>query len=265
MYSAPQMSTSGRRGTIRGLLVERGEVGIGALATEFAVSEMTIRRDLEALEGQGLARRIQGGAISTVSRSYEPPLAVRSAEAQGAKAAIAAAAATQIDYGETAILDVGSTSLALARCLRDRGGLTIVTPSVHVALELANEPSTRVILTGGIVRPGELSLVGDLAERTFAELNCDVLFLGVGGIHPEKGLTEYNVDDTRVKRAAIAAASRCVVLADQSKLERICLATIAPLDAIDVLITDAPASHPVAIAVSERGAEVISVPPEENR
>lgn len=258
------MSSSGRRGSIRGLLAERGEVGIADLAAAFDVSEMTIRRDLEALETQGVARRVRGGAISTVSRSYEPPLATRATEAHAAKTAIAAAAAEQIDYGETAILDVGSTTLELAKRLRGRGGLTIVTPSVNAALELANDPSTRVILTGGIVRPGELSLIGDLAERTFAELNCDVLFLGVGGIHPEKGLTEYNVDDTRVKRAAIQAASRCVALADHTKLDRVCLATIAPLEAIDVLITDAPASHPVALAVAERGAEVISVPPEES-
>lgn len=237
---------------------------IAALAGEFAVSEMTIRRDLETLESQGVARRIRGGAISTVSRSYEPPLAARSQEALGAKGAIAEAAADFVDYGETAILDVGSTTLALARRLRDRGGLTILTPSVNAALELANEPTTRVILTGGIVRPGELSLVGDLAERTFAQFNCDVLFLGVGGIHPEKGLTEYNLDDTRVKRAAIGAASRTIVLADQRKLDRVCLASVAELDEIDVLITDADPAHAVLDAVRDAGAEVVSVPsPEE--
>ncbi len=169
---------------------------------------MTIRRDLEALEERGVARRVRGGAISTVSRSYEPPLAARSQEAREAKALIASAAAAFVEYGETAILDVGSTTLALARALRDRGGLTILTPSVNAALELANEPTTRVILTGGIVRPGELSLVGDLAEEAFRRLNCDVLFLGVGGIDAVKGLTEYNLDDTRVKRAALGAAAR---------------------------------------------------------
>src|SRR5579875_788865 len=238
------MTTTGRRGAIRGLLAERGEVAISALAAEFDVSAMTIRRDLEELEQRGIARRVRGGAISTVSRSYEPPFASRSAEASEAKRRIAAAAAAYVDYGETAILDVGSTTLALARHLRGRGGLTILTPSVHAAIELSGDPNTRVILTGGIVRPGELSLIGDLAERTFATLNCDVVFLGVGGVHPEKGLTEYNLDDTRVKRAAITAASRKVALADATKLGRVCLATIAPLHDIDVLITDA-ADHPV--------------------
>jgi DeoR/GlpR family transcriptional regulator of sugar metabolism len=194
-----------------------------------------------------------------VSRSYEPPFATRAVVAHPAKAAIAAAAADRVEYGETAILDVGSTTLELARCLRGRGGLTIVTPSVHAALELANEPNIRIILTGGIVRAGELSLIGDLAERTFAELNCDVLFLGVGGIHPTKGLTEYNLDDTRVKRAALRTASRCVVLADATKLDRVCLATIASLEEIDVLITDAGSGHHVVKAAREAGVEVVSV------
>jgi DeoR/GlpR family transcriptional regulator of sugar metabolism len=253
------MTSRQRRSAIQAFLAERGEVGIADLAAELAVSEMTIRRDLETLESQGVARRVRGGAISTVSRGYEPPFAMRAVDAHAAKAAIAAAAADYIDYGETAILDVGSTTLELARCLRGRGGLTIVTPSMHAAFELANEPNMRVILTGGIVRAGELSLIGDLAERTFAELNCDVLFLGVGGIHPEKGLTEYNLDDTRVKRAALRTASRCVVLADAGKLDRVCLATIASLEEIDVLITDAGQEHHVVEAAREAGVEVVSV------
>ncbi len=253
------MTNRARRRAIQALLVERGEAAVADLAAEFAVSEMTIRRDLETLESEGIARRIRGGAISTLSRSYEPPLAMRSTEAQAAKAAIAAAAAQYIEYGETAILDVGSTTLELARCLRGRGGLTLVTPSIPVALELANEPNMRVILTGGIVRPGELSLIGDFAERTFEQLNCDVLFLGIGGIHPEKGLTEYNLDDARVKRAAMQTASRCVVLADSTKLDRVCLGSVAPLEAIDVLITNAESSNHVVQMARKSGVEVVVV------
>jgi DeoR/GlpR family transcriptional regulator of sugar metabolism len=258
------MSTRERRSEIRAFLAEQGEVAIAELAAQFAVSEMTIRRDLETLEDQGVARRVRGGAISTVSRSYEPPFATRAMEARTAKQRIAEAAAQCVEYGETAILDVGSTTLELARHLRGRGGLTIVTPSLPAALELANEPNMRVIVTGGIIRPGELSLIGDLSERTFAELNCDVLFLGVGGIHPEKGLTEYNLDDTRVKRAAMRAASRKVALADRSKLGRVCLASIAGLSEIDVLITDAAPDHPLLGVARDAGVEVVSVPePEE--
>jgi DeoR/GlpR family transcriptional regulator of sugar metabolism len=247
-----------RRTEIQAFLAARGEVAISELASSFAVSEMTIRRDLELLEDQGVARRVLGGAISTVSRSYEPPFASRAVEAKEAKRRIAEVAADRVEFGETAILDVGSTTLELARCLHGRGGLTVVTPNVRAAIELAHEPNTRVILTGGIIRPGELSLIGDAAERTFTELNCDVLFLGIGGVHAEKGFTEYNLDDARIKRAALQASSRCVALADASKLDRICLATVAPLEAADVLITDADPDHPVLAAAREAGVDVVS-------
>jgi len=258
------MNTETRRRTITGFLADRGQVAIAELAAEFEVSEMTIRRDLEELEGQGVARRVRGGAIATVSRGYEPPWATRATDAPQAKQRIAEAAADYIEYGETAILDVGTTTLALARCLRGRGGLTIVTPSLHAAIELGGDPNTRVIMTGGIVRPGELSLVGSLAEDTFSQFNCDVVFLGVGGIDADKGLTEYNLDDTRVKRAAIRAASRKVALADRSKLDRVCLASIARLSDIDVLITDAAPDHPLLAVARDAGVEVVSVPhPEE--
>lgn len=253
------MATDHRRRQIQALLAQAGEVAIGRLAERLDVSEMTIRRDLEVLEDAGVARRVRGGAIATVSRGYEPPFDARVASAQPAKVAIAAAATRFVDDGETAILDVGSTALELARRLRGRRGITVVTPSTLAALELANEPNMRVVVTGGIVRPGELSLVGDFAERAFLELNCDVVFLGVGGVHPDKGLTEYNLDDARVKRAALRAARRRVVLADATKLERICLATVATLSDVDVLVTDAAPDHPVAEAAREAGAEVVTV------
>ncbi|MDA8068075.1 MAG: DeoR/GlpR family DNA-binding transcription regulator, partial [Actinomycetota bacterium] len=171
------MTTRERRTEIQALVAQRGKVRISELAEHFEVSEMTIRRDLETLESAGLTRRVIGGAISTVSRSYEPPFASRVVEAQEAKRAIAEAASAYVEFGETAILDVGSTALELARVLRNRAGLTVITANVRAAVELSSEPSMRVILCGGEVRPGELSLIGAGPERTFAELNCDVLFL----------------------------------------------------------------------------------------
>lgn len=251
--------SNGRRPALQALLAEYGEVGIAELADRFQVSEMTIRRDLEALETEGVARRVRGGAIATVSRGYEPPFATRATGEHAAKRAVAAAAAHYVDDGETAIIDVGTTTLELARCLRGRRGITTITPSLPVALELANEPNLRVVVTGGIVRAGEHSLIGHFAERPFEELNCDVFFLGVGGVHEDKGLTEYNLDDARVKRSALRAARRCVVLADASKFGRVCLATIASLPEVDVLITDASADHPLSDAAREAGVEFVSV------
>lgn len=256
------MNATRRRREIVAALVRDGEVTITDLARQFTVSEMTVRRDLEALEVNGTARRIRGGAISAVSRAHEPPLALRSTEATDAKRAIGQAAAGLIADGETAVIDVGTTTLELARALRGRRGVTIVTPSLLVAAELGNEPGMRVLVTGGWLRPGEMSLIGSGAEEFFADVNCDVAFIGVAGIDVEKGLTEYNLEDTRVKRAAMASARRRVVLADASKIGRVTFATVAPLADVDVLVTDAPADDPLPRALTDLGAEVVRAVPE---
>jgi DeoR/GlpR family transcriptional regulator of sugar metabolism len=248
---------SQRRQAVLRRLAAHGEAGFTELAEEFGVSEMTIRRDLESLEADGLARRVRGGAISVVSGSYEPPLSVRAATASGAKAAIGSAAAALVNEGDTVIIDVGTTTLELARALHGRRGLTVVTASLPIAVELGNDPDVRVLVTGGEVRHGELSLAGGMAEDAFTGFNCDLAFIGVAGVCATPGLTEYNPGDARVKRAAIGAARRTIVLADSSKLGRVAFATVAPLSAVDVLVTDAVAEVPATAAIAAAGVQII--------
>lgn len=239
------------------LLGEQGEITVAGLSRTLAVSEMTVRRDLEALERQGLLRRVRGGAISAVSRGYEPPYGLRAGRAIEAKARIARKAASLVGDGEALVIDVGTTALELARALSTRAGLTILTPSFRAAELLTPNPDLRVIVTGGNVRPGELSLVGDLAERAFSDLHCDVAYLGAGGVDASVGVTEFNLDDARVKRAAVASARRCVVLADASKLDRVALAKVCPVERLDVLITDEDAPDEVLARLRERDVEVL--------
>lgn len=238
-------------------LQANGEVSVAALSRETGVSEMTIRRDLETLERQGLLRRVHGGATNVVSRGYEPPFALRASRNGELKARIGERAAAMVSEGEALIIDVGTTPLELARALASRTGLTILTPSLRAADLLSPNPELRVIVTGGIARAGEMSLVGDLAERAFADLRCDTVFLGAGGIDPDAGVTEFNLDDARVKRAALASARRCVVLADSAKLERIAVASVCPLERVDVLVTDGGASEQVLDRFREREIEVV--------
>jgi DeoR/GlpR family transcriptional regulator of sugar metabolism len=247
---------SQRRQAVLRRLTTHGEVYFSELATEFGVSEMTIRRDLETLEAEGLARRVRGGAISVVSRSYEPPFAVRATTASAAKSAIGVTAAGLVNDGETIIVDVGTTTLELARALHGRRGLTVVTASLPVAVELGADPDVRVLVTGGQIRHDELSLTGGMAEDAFTTMNCDLAFIGVAGVCASPGLTEYNPDDARVKRAAIGAARRIIVLADSSKLGRVAFSTVAPLSAVDVLVTDAPAAHPTVKDIAAAGVDV---------
>ena len=201
--------------------VER-EVGYAELAAEFDVSEMTIRRDVEALETLGVVRRVVGGAIALKGKDTEPSFATRVADAAEEKRHIADAVADLIGPSETLILDSGSTALAVARSLKGRQlGLTVVTPSVLAALELIDEPDTTVVLTGGELRPGELSLIGPAAEDTLANYNCDTFVMGVAGIDGDRGISDYHQAESRVKRAASKRADRVIVAADKSKLGRV--------------------------------------------
>jgi DeoR/GlpR family transcriptional regulator of sugar metabolism len=234
-----------------------GEVSVAELSREAGVSEMTIRRDLEALERVGALRRVHGGAISAVSRSYEPPFALRSGRRPDAKSRIGRVAASLLSEGDTAAIDVGSTALELAEALREASRLTVLTPSLRAAQILGDNAGLRVIVTGGVLRPGELSLIGDLSERAFEELRADVVFLGVGGVDREAGLTEFNLDDARVKRAALRSAGRCVVLADASKLGRVAFARICSLERVDVLVTDADAEKSALDWIRDAGVDVL--------
>ncbi len=244
------------------IVASRGEATFAELAEHFAVSEMTIRRDLETLEVEGLVRRVRGGAIPVVSRSHEPPIAERSQVNILAKQAIGKAAAALLEDGETAIVDIGTTTLECARALSGFRRLTVVTASLMVAQELSNTPGIRTLLTGGVIRAGEMSLIGHRAEDSFADLNCDTIFLGVGGVDVGRGLTEYNLDDARVKKSALKAARRCVLLADQSKFGRITFATIAPLSRVDVLVTDASPDDPLVAQARDAGVKVIHAVPD---
>lgn len=251
------MPVKARRQIVLEQLEGRGEVNVATLSRETGVSEMTIRRDLEALERDGLCRRVHGGAISTVSRGYEPPFALRAGRQPDVKTRIGRAAASLISEGETAIIDVGTTTLSLAREMDGVSNVTVLTPSLRVATELSARPDIRLIVTGGIARPGELSLIGDLAERAFSELHCDTAFLGAGGVEATAGVTEFNLDDTRVKRAALSSSRRCVVLADGSKVGRVALASVCPLERVDVLVTDSGASEEALEPIRDSGVEVL--------
>jgi DeoR/GlpR family transcriptional regulator of sugar metabolism len=231
-----------RRKYILDLLMEHHSVSVTHLCEHLRVSEMTIRRDLRALELEGLLRRTHGGAVSNLGRSYEPLLRVRAEENTDQKASIGRKAAEMVEDGHSIALDVGTTTLEIARALREKHNLTIITASLPIALEIVSnfsmEADVRLILTGGIVRPGELSMVGEIARHTYATLHVDIAFIGAGGISPAVGITEFNLDDTQIKQELLRTAQRRVLVADSSKFGRTTFATIAPLSAVDTIVTD---------------------------
>lgn len=251
------MNASARRSLILERVSFLGEVDFSSLSKEFDVSEMTIRRDIESLEAQNVVRRIIGGAISLNGKSSEPPFEMRAAAAASEKSHLAQVAVQLLKPHETVILDSGSTVLAVARAIRGRGlALTVVTPSILSAIELADEPDTVVLLTGGKLRPGELSLIGSEAEDAFRRYNCDVYVMGVAGIDADRGASEYHRDEGNVKRYACRAADKVIAVVDKSKLGRVQLVNVAALSEIDVIVTDADPDHPVLIAARAAGVDV---------
>jgi DeoR family transcriptional regulator, fructose operon transcriptional repressor len=216
----------------------RGSASVFTLAQQLEVSEMTIRRDLNDLEREGLVRRVYGGAVSARGRGYEPALIIRAREHAEAKRAIGERAARLVADGDSIALDVGSTTFELARSLLGRHNLTVITPSLEIANLLHTQPDIHLIVSGGIVRPGEASMIGDLAQRAFEGLFLDRLFLGVGAVDSQAGLTEYNWDDALVKKAMIRSSKEVILLSDSSKFEKVAFTGVAPLSALHQLVTD---------------------------
>ncbi|MCC6189418.1 MAG: DeoR/GlpR transcriptional regulator [Anaerolineales bacterium] len=246
------------------LVQANGSKRVAQLCDLFAVSEMTIRRDLRDLEREGLLRRVHGGAVINLGRSYEPPYAMRTTRNEARKQAIGRRAAELVLDGDSIALDVGTTTLELAQALRGKRNLTILTASLAIANAVVKHLSltsdVRLILTGGIVRAGELSMIGPVPARTYGEYHVDKAFIGVGGLDLEAGLTEYNLDDALVKKALIQNARRRIVLADSSKIGRTTFTAVAPLSVVDSLVTDDAIPPEMRSALQAAGIEVLIVP-----
>jgi len=228
------------------MLRERGQVSVADLSEQLAVSEMTARRDLEFLEHEGLARRFHGGAVTTVSRSFEVPYAARAYEQQAAKRAIGARVAELILPGETVIIDAGTTTVEVARALRARANLLVCPLSMQAAEELADRPGIRLLVPGGEVRQGEQMFVGELTRAALAGLRFDTYVMAVGGVSRADGFTDFSLDDVAVKQVALRSARRCVVACDSSKLGKVGFARIGELSAAGAIVTD-------ELAESDRG------------
>lgn len=247
-----------RQQAIKDLLARAGVVRVSALAKELGVSTVTIRSDLDDLERQGALFRTRGGGVPVNLASPELPLEESSRMHLAEKRKIGARAARLVQNGDTIIIDVGSTTTELAKALpptlRD---VVVMTNGLNIALLLESHPGVSVIVTGGMLRPLQHSLVNPYATALYDELNADIGFLGCNGVHPNKGLTNTNVQEAEVKAQMMRASRRAVVLADHSKLLQVATARIAGLEAIHVLITDERADPAALRALTDAGLQVV--------
>ena len=262
-----------RREQTQRLIDERGFVRVSELREAFGVSGVTARADLDALAVGGAVRRVHGGAVPGHSAgagseragrlgperefSFEEALA----SSVIPKQQISELAASLVQSGQSVILDVGTTTLAIARALRARTDLTdvvIITNGLSIALELEPAiPRFTVIVTGGSLRPLQHSLVDPLAATVLSQVHADLAFIGCNGVDDEHGVTNINLPEAGVKTLMLAAAARAVVVADGSKLGQVHLGWVGPLSAFDTLVTDAAAEPQALTPLREAGLMVL--------
>ena len=229
-----------RRRQIIGALKANEEVQVTDLAVILGCSEMTVRRDLEVLERDGILRRIHGGALRAFHTAEETPYAMRALSHAEEKARIGRLCADLLNDGETVVLDGGTTVLEVARALHSRR-MTVMPLALRPVFELHDSADVRLLLPGGEVRPGELSLIGGISSRSFSELRFDTFVLSPCGIDPEAGVTAHLIGEADIKRAALKASGRVIAVADSSKLGVVAFSKVCDLSEVDVVVTDADA------------------------
>ena len=233
------MTTFERRQRILGLLWEQSGVRVGELAQLLDVSEGTIRNDLSALEEEGQLKRVRGGAVPKNGRRFvSPAFAERARENAAAKQRIARWAADMVEDGDSVALDSSSTVFHIARYLRDRSNLTIVTNGIEAAFALAENPSHTIILIGGVLRPERALVVGHLGEKILENLHIKTAFVSCSGFSVQTGLTQVDIQEAQLKSRMLQSAERVVALIDSSKFGKVDLTPFATVDHVAHILTD---------------------------
>jgi DeoR/GlpR family transcriptional regulator of sugar metabolism len=237
-------------------------VSTDELVRRLGVSAETVRRDLTLLEEKGAIRRVYGGATPASDRRViEPSYIERSTIQHEAKADLARVAVEQLTNGDTVIIDIGTTAIAVAQAIPLAFTGTIVTPSLPVAAELAGRSGIEVLLAGGRVRGGDLACSNAHTKAFFADIYADVALLGSGGVDARAGLTDFHLDEVDVRRTIIANSARNYILADSSKIGVVAPYRVCGLIAVDGLITDQNTDPDIAAIFDETGGVVLSARP----
>ncbi|MET9982684.1 MULTISPECIES: DeoR/GlpR family DNA-binding transcription regulator [Streptomyces] len=237
------MFAAERRQLILEMVRANGAVSLRELARVVQTSEVTVRRDVRALEAEGLLDRRHGGAVLPGGFTRESGFPQKSHLATAEKTAIADLAAGFVAEGEAIVVGAGTTTQELARRLARVPGLTVVTNSLLVAQALAHANRVEVVMTGGTLRGSNYALVGSGAEQSLQGLRVSKAFLSGSGLTAERGLSTSNMLSASVDRALVQAAAEVVVLADHSKLGTDTMFQTVPTDVITRLVTDEPPAH----------------------
>lgn len=256
-----KLPSAARHTRIRERFSAQPGVSVSELAREFAVSEMTIRRDLAALEAGAHLQRTHGGAVLSERMMLEFDYRDRRAQHRAEKRAIAAAARKLVQRGQRLILDTGTTTLELAALLKDGQDLTVITPSLAVASELQHAPGVEVILLGGVIRRGSPDLTGPVTESCLELFAADWAFQGADGMGTDGAIYNTDLRLARVDKIMRRVAQKSCVLADHTKIGITALARSGTLADVDIFITDTAAPAAALKRFGRLGAQIVTVKP----
>jgi DeoR/GlpR family transcriptional regulator of sugar metabolism len=243
----------------------RGECSVEMLAEEFDVSGMTVRRDLQELAREGKVTRTHGGAAPSSQVSFQFGFLRRMNELQPQKQAIADLAAGLVTDGQSILLDSGTTTLALARQLKARRGITVITTSLPIAAELFACEGVEILLLGGLLRHDSPDLTGAVTEANLETLHADIAFLGADAVDAEGNAYNASPQLARMLGKMNSASERTCVVADCTKLARRALVRYATAEDYDTLITDDGADPRVIATLEQHGIHVLEPQPEPAR
>ncbi len=227
-----------RRNAILARLSAEGKVIVSELSAEFDVTEETIRRDLEKLDKEGLAKKTYGGAVVSQSLNTDLPYSVRKRSNVERKEAIAEKISQMIHDGDYIMLDASSTAIYVTKYIKHLKNITLITNSVETLLELADKDDWNVLSTGGTLKKGALSLVGTSAERMIRSFHVDLAVCSSKGLDLNMGITDSNEKDSEIKRAIFASATRKVLAVDNTKFDKISFVRVGEISDVDVIVTD---------------------------
>ena len=248
-----------RQQQILALLMRQGRLSVAEIVTQFSISEATARRDLELLASQDKAQRVHGGVIAIEHAPPELPILERENEQADEKSRIGRAAASLINDKETVFLGSGTTVLEVARNLRERKNLTVITNSLPVLNMLSGVKEITVIALGGIFRESELSFIGHITEQALAGLRADKVIIGTRAVSLEHGLTNDYLPETLTDRAIMKTGREVILIADHSKINRVSTTMLAPLTDVHKLVTDRQTPCEFISALQALGIDTIVV------
>jgi DeoR family transcriptional regulator, aga operon transcriptional repressor len=251
--------TPERQKQILSLLTRQGRLSVAEIVEQFSISEATARRDFESLASQGKAQRVHGGVISVEQAPPELPILERESEQADEKIRIGRATAELITDKETVFLGSGTTVLEVARNLRDRKNLTVITNSLPVLNMLAGVKEITVISLGGMLRDSELSFIGHITEQALAELRADKVIIGARAVSLEHGLTNDYLPETQTDRAIFKVGREVILVADHSKINRVSTTFLAPLTNVHKLVTDKQTPREFISSLKAQGINSIVV------